>query len=60
VSNFLSFIGVLVSIASCYYAYKAFTSAKEISFPEKKPRENMCVIRFFSKEAKEGANKFLI
>ncbi|MBT2030177.1 hypothetical protein KKZ51_23000, partial [Enterobacter roggenkampii] len=50
--NFLSFIGVLVSIASCYYAYKAFSSSKEISFPEKNPRENICILRQFSEDAK--------
>ncbi|HAW3351317.1 TPA: hypothetical protein ACGSHR_002905 [Escherichia coli] len=51
--NFLSFIGILVSIASCYYAYKAFISSKEISFPKKKPRENICVLKNFSKEAND-------
>ncbi len=50
--NFLSFVGVLVSIASCYYAYKAFTSSKEISFPDKKPRENICTLKHYSREAK--------
>lgn len=48
-SNFLSFIGVLVSIASCYYAYKAFTSAKEISFPEKN-LVKICVLLDFSRK----------
>ncbi|MGT8789766.1 hypothetical protein [Klebsiella oxytoca] len=52
-SNFLSFVGILVSIASCYYAYKAFTSSKEISFPEKNPRVNLCTLKNYSKEAKK-------
>lgn len=52
-SNLLAFVGVLVSIASCYYAYKAFASSREISFPERNPRESLCVLKYFSKEAKE-------
>lgn len=49
--NFLSLLGVLVSIACCYYAYKAFASSKETSFPEKNPREKICILRQFSEDA---------
>lgn len=51
-ANILSLIGIFVSVASCYYAYKAFSSSKEISFPAKKPRGKICVIKQFSEESK--------
>lgn len=49
--DFLSFVGILVSLASCYYAYKAFASSKEITFPEKNARTEICVLKHFSTEA---------
>lgn len=52
-ANILSFIGVIVSLASCYYAYKAFSSTKEISFPPVNPRNSVCLVRQFSNEAKK-------
>ncbi|WP_434669164.1 hypothetical protein ACMYSO_02765 [Klebsiella sp. B345] len=51
-ANFLSILGILVSIASCYYAYRAFASSKEISFSAANPRESVCVVKNFSEEAK--------
>ncbi|MGR4047908.1 hypothetical protein [Kosakonia cowanii] len=51
--NILSVIGLFISAASAYYAYKAFSSTKEISFPKVKPRENVCLVKQFSKEAKD-------
>ena len=50
-SNILSLLGILVSLASCYFAYKAFSTSKEISFPENNPRENICLLKNFSEDA---------
>jgi len=50
-ANILSFLGILVSVASCYYAYKAFSASKEISFPANNPREDVCVLKHFSEDA---------
>ncbi|WP_312044299.1 hypothetical protein [Erwinia sp.] len=57
-ANVLAVIGIFVSIVSAIFAYLAYVSSREVTFPKKGARENIPVIKNFSSEA-EDLHEFL-
>ncbi|EKY1998843.1 hypothetical protein SMW88_003615 [Cronobacter sakazakii] len=51
IENLLTLTGILVSIISAYFAYMAYASSKEVTFPSKNARKEGCVINNLSDEA---------
>ena len=52
-ANFLAILGIVISIFSAYYAYQAYCSSKEITYPKRRARRNGLLVENFSKEAKD-------
>ncbi|MFQ6284470.1 hypothetical protein ACLMPM_03560 [Yersinia enterocolitica] len=52
-TNFIASISFLAACVGAWYAYKAYQSSKEVSFPKSNAHEKYVEIKHLSKEAKE-------
>lgn len=58
ISDIMALLGFLVGVVAAFFAWKAYSVSKELSFPAKKAHTNECYLKPLSKNAK-AFRKFL-
>ncbi|QLR42772.1 hypothetical protein HV346_08850 [Enterobacter sp. RHBSTW-00994] len=58
ISDIMALLGLLVGVVAAFFAWKAYSVSKELSFPAKKAHTNACYLKPLSKNA-EDFRRFL-